>query len=98
MVVLGIVSPKGGVGKTTLALNLSYALAVRGWRTGLLDVDPQGGVGSLLRFLGRDDADLPRLAALVEPPASLGRYRDHDLAFVTAADREAIRGLGFDVA
>jgi len=45
MVVLGVVSPKGGVGKTTLALNLSYAFAVRGWRTALADVDPQGGVG-----------------------------------------------------
>jgi hypothetical protein len=63
-----------------------------------LCADPHGGAGNLLRFLGRDDADLPRLAALVEPPASLGRYRDHDLAFVTAADREAIHGLGFDVA
>lgn len=45
MVVLGVVSPKGGLGKTTLALNLSYAFAVRGWRTALADVDPQGGVG-----------------------------------------------------
>lgn len=63
-----------------------------------LCTDPPGGVGDLLRFLGRDDADRLRLAALVEPPASLGRYRDHDLAFVTDADRQAIRGLGFDVA
>jgi chromosome partitioning protein len=39
------------VGKTTLALNLAYALATRGWRTALLDVDPQGGVG--LSLVGR---------------------------------------------
>lgn len=51
MKVLGVVSPKGGVGKTTLALNLSYALAMRGWRTALVDVDPQGGVG--LSLTGR---------------------------------------------
>lgn len=63
-----------------------------------LCTDPHGGAGHLLRFLGRDDADLARLAGLVEPPASIGRYRDQDLGFVTAADRAAIQRLGFAVA
>lgn len=61
-----------------------------------LCTDPAGGVAGFLRFLDRPQADGARLAALVEPPASIGRYRDHDLSFVTAADREALRGLGFD--
>lgn len=42
--VLAITSQKGGVGKTTLALNLGYALARRGWRTLVVDADPQGGI------------------------------------------------------
>lgn len=41
-----LVSSKGGVGKTTLALNLAFAFARRGWSTVLIDADPQGGIGN----------------------------------------------------
>lgn len=40
-----LISSKGGVGKTTVALNLSVALAERGVKTLLVDLDPQGGIG-----------------------------------------------------
>ncbi|MEM8961909.1 MAG: ParA family protein [Acidobacteriota bacterium] len=43
---LALASEKGGVGKTTLTLNLSYALAKRGWKTLVVDTDPQGGIAS----------------------------------------------------
>ncbi len=49
--VLCISAPKGGVGKSTTALNLGAALAERGQRVLLVDLDPQG---SLTRIAGAE--------------------------------------------
>lgn len=40
--ILGVLQQKGGVGKTTLALNLAAHFSLEGRRTLLVDADPQG--------------------------------------------------------
>ncbi len=65
---LCVISLKGGVGKTTVCLNMAVALAQRGRNTLLVDLDPQGGIG---HALARADTELRGLADLLMRQATV---------------------------
>src|SRR6185369_10548402 len=96
MHIIAIASQKGGVGKTTISLNLGLALARAGHRTLILELDAQGSLGL---SLGLSDRARPGIAEILtgsEPlEAVLTRTRDPQLHVlcVGRVDPTAVSGF-----
>ncbi len=86
--IIGVLNQKGGVGKTTIAVNLAAALSGQGYRTLLVDADPQGS--SLAWSSAREVTPLFPVIGMAKP--TLHRdlpevAKDYDMVLIDGAPR-----------
>lgn len=97
--VLAIASGKGGVGKSSVTVNLAAALAMRGLHVGIIDADIWGfSVPRMLGIEGRLDADVTDGRPIIKPhslPFGAGRLDVVSMGFLVEDEESALlwRGL-----
>jgi len=78
--VILVLSGKGGVGKSTVSVNLAYALSNHGKKVGLLDLDMHGP--NVPKMLGIEDHKLAMMDNRIEPVHVTGMLSVISMAFL----------------
>ncbi|HXX54648.1 MAG TPA: Mrp/NBP35 family ATP-binding protein [Methanoregula sp.] len=78
--VIMVLSGKGGVGKSTVSVNLAYSLSSHGYRVGLLDLDMHGP--NIPIMLGIQDHKLAMMGNKIEPVHVTGSLSVISMAFL----------------
>ncbi|RBQ25046.1 MAG: Iron-sulfur cluster carrier protein [Methanocorpusculum sp. MCE] len=78
--VILVLSGKGGVGKSTVSVNLAYALSNHGYQTGLLDLDLHGP--SIGKMLGIEDLRLQAMGNRIMPVKVTGSLKVISIALL----------------
>ena len=81
-----IANQKGGVGKTTTAVNLAHGLALRENKVLLVDLDPQGHCATILGL--QQEPGAFNLLVADQPLNHIARSTDRDNLFVILGDKK----------
>ena len=84
--VVALYNIKGGVGKTSAAVNLAWTAAEQGSRVLLWDLDPQGAASFLLRIKPKVRGGGAKLVRGKSDPVALLKGSDHELLDLLPAD------------
>lgn len=82
MKIIAVANQKGGVAKTTSAVTLAHGAALRGYKTLLVDLDPQGNVGDSLGLPEGND-----LIPLLEGSSNSQPYQARENLWVFRSDK-----------
>jgi len=93
---IAILNPKGGCGKSTLAINLAACYARRGSAPAIMDCDPQG---SAMAWLDRRAGDMPSIHAIAAYKKTMQATRSWQLRVPAGTDNlivDSPAGIGHD--
>ncbi|MFN2196263.1 MAG: ParA family protein [Anaerolineales bacterium] len=90
MIVLAVVNQKGGVGKTVTSVNVAHGLAMRGYRTLVIDLDPQGNVADCLGLPAGNDLYQLLFPGIYAPLGSVTHATGRENLDIVRSDKTSV--------